>query len=227
MRKTSLPLVLLTRPQAAAERFAALLHAVRPEIEVLMSPMMQIVHVMPEALPEAEVLVFTSVHGVDGYFAAGGNAADVYCVGPATAARAQQAGCTVIAAEKDAATLKPLLAKETRRLLQVRGAHVAADLTQAAPDVQSVVVYDQPLKPLSGKAKAALLSEQPVIVPLFSPRSARAFAAEASEAHALYAVFISEAARDAAEMPSVETEVAETPDADGMAEATLRLIDRL
>ena len=228
MVKTSLPLVLLTRPRAAAERFAAELWAVRPELDVLISPIMKIVGVTPEALPEAEVLVFTSVHGVEGYVAAGGKRSEAYCVGPATSARAEEAGFSVIAAEKDAATLKPLLAKETRRLLHARGAHVAADLTKAAPNAVSVVVYDQPLAGLSDEAKAALAAERPVIVPLFSPRSAAAFAAEANGASALSAVFISEAARLAAgDMPYLKCAVADMPDAEGMARATLRLLDEL
>ena len=228
MTKTSLPLILLTRPRAAAERFAATLQVARPELEVLISPIMEIVYIRPANLPVADVLVFTSVHGVVGYMAAGGVAAEAYCVGLATAEAARVAGCSVIAVEKDAATLGPLLAGETRRVLHPRGAHVAADLTQVASDLESVVVYDQPLVGLSDIAKVALGTERHVIVPLFSPRSAAAFAGEAEGAKALSAVFISAAAQAAArDMPCEASLVALTPDAAGMTEATLRLIDRV
>lgn len=226
MMKTSLPLILLTRPRVAAERFAATLQAERPEMEVLISPLMEIVYTKPPTLPLADVLVFTSVHGVVGYMAAGGVAAEAYCVGAATAEAARAAGCPVIAVEKDAATLGGLLSGEKRRLLHPRGAHVAADLGRIAADFRGVVVYDQPLMALSDEAKAALGAARPVIVPLFSPRSAAAFAAEAERASGVSAVFISAAARAAAgTMPLVASRVARTPDAAGMAAATLRLID--
>lgn len=223
MVKTSLPLVLLTRPRAAAERFAAMLWAERPELDVVISPIMEIVYLVPEALPEADVVVFTSAHGVAGYVAAGGAPAEAYCVGSVTAEHARKAGFIVLQVAPDLAGLKPVLAGERRTLLQVRGAHVTSEI----PNAKSVIVYDQPCVALNEAAKVALASQRVVIAPLFSPRSARAFAAEAGKPTALYAAYISKAAKAAAELPCIAAETAQTPDAKGMVAATLKLIDRV
>ena len=227
MVKTSLPLVLLTRPRAAAERFAAMLWAERPDLEIIISPIMEIVYLGPEALPQAEVLIFSSVHGVKGYIAAGGTPAQAYCVGVVTGECAHAAGFDVLQTAPDLEQLKPDLGQEERILLQVRGVHATADLAAEFPHVTSVIVYDQPSVGLSEAAKGALASGRPVVVPFFSPRSVRAFAAEAVRPDGLYAAYISEAARAAGELPSIAVETAETPDAQAMVAATLKLIDKV
>jgi uroporphyrinogen-III synthase len=227
MVKTSLPLVLLTRPRAAAERFAALLLAERPELDVLISPIMEIVYLVPERLPAADVVLFTSVHGVAGYVAAGGTPSEAYCVGAVTAEKARKAGFDVLQVAPDLAALRPALAGEQRELLQVRGTYVTADLVAEFAHVASVIVYDQPRVGLGDQAVAALASGRAVVVPLFSPRSARAFAKEAGQPRALYAAYISAAVQAAAELPFIEAETAQTPDARGMVAATLRLIDKV
>jgi uroporphyrinogen-III synthase len=123
--------------------------------------------------------------------------------------------------------LKPVLGQEERSLLQVRGVHATADLVAEFGHVKSVIVYDQPSVGLSAAAKGALASSRSVVVPLFSPRSVRAFAAEALRLDGLYAAYISEAAKAAWELPSIAAETAETPDAQGMVVATLKLIDKV
>jgi len=227
MVKTSLPLVLLTRPRAAAERFAAMLWAERPDLEIMISPIIEIVYLKPKVLPQAEVLIFSSVHGVKGYIAAGGAPARAYCVGVATGECAHTAGFDVLQIAPDLERLKPVLGQEERSLLQVRGVHATADLVAEFGHVKSVIVYDQPSVGLSAAAKGALASSRSVVVPLFSPRSVRAFAAEALRLDGLYAAYISEAAKAAWELPSIAVETAETPDAQGMVVATLKLIDKV
>lgn len=227
MVKTSLPLVLLTRPRAAAERFAALLLAERAELAIMISPIMEIVYLRPEVMPPAEGLVFSSRHGVKGYAAAGGKPSQAYCVGAATAEAARQAGHDVLQVVPDLDSLRPVLAQDKRGLLHARGAHVTADLRADYETVASVVVYDQPAVALTGAAKDVLASGRAVVAPLFSPRSVRAFAQEACAPEALYAAYISETAKAAAKLPCIEAETARTPDAQGMVEATLRLIDRV
>lgn len=227
MSKTSLPLLLITRPTEAAHRFAAQMQALRPELETLISPVIEIAFVAPQVLPEAETMLFTSAHGVRGYLAAGGQAGLAYCVGRATARVAQDAGFEVLDVAPDAATLWPRLARETRAVLHARGAHVAVDFA-TLPMIDSVVVYEQPLVALSGLALAALQGPRPVLAPLFSPRTARTFAAQAQGAEALWAIFISQKAKEAAQGLVTERScVAQTPDTAGMVKACLRLIDSL
>lgn len=186
--------------------------------EIVISPLLRIEQITPDVLPEAEAMIFTSVHGVAGYAAVGGQAGKpALCVGEATAKAARDAGFDVELATPDAARLKPKLAGETRKLLHARGAHVAADLTGVATDCESVVVYDQIAQNLSAQARDLLHSGRPVVVPLFSPRSAALFADEAGGAKGLIGIFISEAAaHKAADVPWVRKVTAEMPDAETM-----------
>ena len=176
MVKTSLPLVLLTRPRAAADRFASMLLADRPDLEIMISPIMEIVYLKPKVLPQAEVLIFSSVHVVKVYIAAGGAPARAYCVGVATGECAHTTGFDVLQIAPDLERLKPVLGQEERSLLQVRGVHATADLVAEFGHVKSVIVYDKPSIGLSAAAKCALASSRSVVVPLFSPRSVLAFA---------------------------------------------------
>jgi uroporphyrinogen-III synthase len=65
-------------------------------------------------------------------------------------------------------------------LLHLRGRHargdIAGQLGAAGLPVREQIVYDQKSLPLSDAALACLKGPAPVIVPLFSPRSARLFA---------------------------------------------------
>ena len=212
------PTLLLTRPEAQSRRFAASL----PGLPVVISPIFDIVPVAHDAavLARAEGLVFTSVHAVP---AAGpGRGRLAYCVGGRTAEVAEAAGFRVIAGPGDAARLAPLVAAATVPLVHPRGRHVAADL-----GVPAVVVYDQPARPLDAAAQALLSGDAPVILPLFSPRSARLVGEAAAQARApLWIAPISEAARLVWPGAPARSETAETPDAEGVRAAVIRLISR-
>ncbi len=68
------------------------------------------------------------------------------------------------------------------RILHLRGAHTAGNLvkqlTLSGIEASAHIVYDQELLPLNHIAKSLLLGSSPVVIPLFSPRTARAFSAE-------------------------------------------------
>lgn len=169
--KTIAPVVLLTRPEAAARRFA---DEIAPlGLRVVIAPMQRIVPVDhdADAIRTARGLVFTSENGVR--FAGAGNGRPAWCVGPRTGEVARQAGYDVSVGPGDAARLMPLIADLGPGWLHPHGAHLAARLT-----VPGIVVYDQHPLPLSPEAKALLQGDAPVILPLFSPRSARLAAEE-------------------------------------------------
>lgn len=203
------PLILLTRPQAAAERFAARL----PGADVVIAPLMRIVPVAHDTarLHAAGRLVLTSIHAVP---AAGpGEGREAFCVGPATAAAARAAGFTVIEGPGDAARLGPMLAGQ-EGLLHPHGRHVTAGLP-----VEGMVVYDQIAEELSESGLAALRGGRPVLWPLFSPRSARLAARALARAGATAPVVplaISAAAETAFGEWPAPIPVAATPDADGL-----------
>lgn len=161
------PILLLTRPLAGSRRFAA--QAAGLGLRCVISPLMRIEPVAHDSarLAAAKGLVFTSEHAIA---AAGpGRGRPALCVGDRTAAVARAAGYDVTEGPGDAVGLAPL----ARGLvgegwLHPGGRHLAAEL-----GVPAMVVYDQLPAPPDDAARAALTGTAPVLLPLFSPRSAR------------------------------------------------------
>ncbi|MBT8408450.1 MAG: uroporphyrinogen-III synthase [Alphaproteobacteria bacterium] len=179
------PLIVLTRPAAQAERFAQ--HCARRfggRIETLIAPVLKIEPLRPDLEPKPEQsLVFTSENGV---LALGPNPAvkgrTAYCVGPQTANAARALGMDAIDAGGAAGDLiaRILADMPPGPLLHVRGAHarghVAQALKAAGLDTQEVIAYRQTEQPLSSEAILRLSGSAPVILPVFSPRSAKLLA---------------------------------------------------
>lgn len=205
------PVVLLTRPEAAARRFAAGLAGLA--VEPVIAPLMRIEPVRHDAarLLAARRLVLTSVHAVPAAGPGAGRLA--FCVGPATAAAARAAGFEVIEGPGDALRLAPMLEGKSG-LLHPHGRHVTMGLP-----VEGMVVYDQIAQPLPDSGRAALAGGRVVLWPLFSPRSARLAAAALAETAARAPVVplaISAAAAEAFGNWPAPVAVAPMPDADGL-----------
>ncbi len=239
---TAMPHLLLTRPQPQAERFAATLRAEFPDLPVTIAPLMRIALSPPgpDISDGITGLIFTSENGVAG-FVAGCSRRDlpVWCVGPRTAQAASRAGFgKVHIAGGDARALldKLLRARPQGPLLHLRGTHAAADIAHAlrAAEIpaQDCVVYDQVAANLSPPALAVLAKPGAVIVPLFSPRSARLFVASVG-AHHLHARLHVVAISAAAAQPvanagfAAETCVSASPDAKTMAVMAAKVIRAL
>lgn len=175
------PTLLLTRPRAASEAFLyALPERLRDQLDVVISPVMEIRVTGPlPAACGAAMLVFTSANGVTAFAALGGVAGGpCYVVGPATARAAHKAGFDPIEGPGDAAGLVQRIIDDapTRPIWHLRGTHsrgnLAGYLQAAGLTADAATIYDQPLVPLSAAAQQALDREIPVLLPLFSPRSA-------------------------------------------------------
>ncbi|MDO5706528.1 MAG: uroporphyrinogen-III synthase, partial [Paracoccus sp. (in: a-proteobacteria)] len=217
-----LPTVLLTRPDADSRRFADQLaaDADTSALPVLIAPLMRIVPLPhdPAALEAARGLLFTSAQAVP--FAGAGRGRIAYCVGGHTAGAARAAGFDVIEGPGDAAGLAPIVATATVPLVHPRGRYLARDL-----GAQGVIVYDQEQLPPEPTALDLLAGDAPVILPLFSPRSARLAAGMAQGSRApLWIAPISVAARQAWDGPAARCETALTPDAPGIHAAIRRLV---
>ncbi|MGY6704753.1 uroporphyrinogen-III synthase [Roseinatronobacter sp.] len=231
--------LLLTRPEQAAQDFAATLASAGWRGGVLVAPLMQIVYVPADlgVAAGAGTLVFTSHHGVAGWVGLGGACnVPVWCVGPRTAQAARDAGFADIqqAQGGDAVSLRAALlgAQPAQPVVHVRGAHaamaLAQDLCAAGLRAQEVVVYDQRACDWTDTARDLLSRPAPVVVPLFSPRSARIFA-QACETlpqirAQLHVIVISRAcaaALDASKCSSVT--VVDHPDGEAMRNAVLRM----
>lgn len=176
----AVPTLLLTRPRDQSLRVALAFRAAGGQGPILISPMLRIAPVPGlTALPDGP-LIFTSENGVRAAMALGTLAGRrCYAVGPRTGAIARAAGAACADAGGDARSLRALIARDRPAgpLHHLRGSHVAGDLAAGlAADgvaVESHVVYDQRSQPLTDAARRALGSERPVILPLYSPRTAR------------------------------------------------------
>lgn len=177
---------LLTRPRAQAERFCAALGARFGPVPVIISPLLETRFLTADlGLCAHAGVVFTSEAGVEGLVRLT-EARDIpaWCVGQRSAQAARAAGFSVVGTAADVARLVPLLIEGGSRgaLLHARGRHVAGalrdDLAKAGVLLREAVVYEQATVALSAEALAALGDDAALILPLFSPRSAR-LAAEA------------------------------------------------
>jgi uroporphyrinogen-III synthase len=211
MSSTKRPVLLLTRPSQDSRRFAAML----PDWRAVISPILRIVAVDHDAaaLRDAPGLVFTSAHAVP---AAGpGRGRLALCVGGHTAQVAHAAGFDVWTGNGFAEGLLPLIDAAGVPLIHPHGRHLAKRLP-----VPGMVVYDQQAVPLTNEGGALLAGTAPVILPLFSPRSARLVADAARGARApLWPVAISEAAWAAWAAPVAGHAVAQRPEAAAMVAA--------
>lgn len=210
MLPNTLPKLLLTRPEPAARRFAA--SVAHLGLDVVIAPVLRIVPVPhdPQRLAHARGLVFTSVHAVPA--AGAGHGRPAICVGPATAEAARAAGFEVTEGPGDAARMLPLLAGLGEGWMHPHGTHVAKTLP-----VPGLVVYDQLPQSLTEAAQRLLAGPTPVILPLFSPRSARLLAVQAGGALApLWLVPISAATHAAWDGVAARCQIADQPDGKGI-----------
>ena len=209
-----LPTLLLTRPYADSQRLADLL----PEWRAVISPILQIVPVAHDAqrLNDAPGLVFTSMHAVPS--AGPGRGRLAICVGERTGQIAREAGFDVREGNGFAVSMLPLIEAAKVPLIHPHGRHLARELP-----VEGMVVYDQQALPLTEKARELLAGRASVVLPLFSPRSARLVAAEAAGAVApLWPVSISAAADREWDAPAAGRLIASGPTLEQMA-AAIRL----
>lgn len=223
--------LLLTRPHAQAEQFAAQALQQGWRGEILIAPLIDIA-LLPlpfRALDRIRTGIVTSRHAVAA-LARGTQQRDLplWAVGPATAQAARQAGFTIVhEAGGDArALIRDIEAAGTLGpFLHLRGAHVAADiiseLRALGHEAKGLVVYSQDALPLEPQARTRLQAGGVFVLAAFSPRSAtlisgalRKLALTGSQLHG---VAISPAAAKAlAELPMASCRIASAPDAPGM-----------
>lgn len=230
--------ILLTRPAAQGERFAAeLRRTLGADIRIVHAPVMAPRFRVP-ALPGGRfaAVIFTSETGVAATAAAAFGPrlpSCAWCVGRRTAAAAAAAGFTPLAAATDADALLVAIreAGESGPLLHLKGrdsrGDLAARLTASGCATDEAVVYAQEPVPLTDAARALLAGDAPVILPVFSPRTAALIARAAGQelrAPCLVAALspaVAEAA--AASLSPARIVTAATPDAAGMHAAIAQL----
>ncbi|GAB5449361.1 uroporphyrinogen-III synthase [Gymnodinialimonas sp.] len=211
------PTLLLTRPRLASERFATGVQGA----DVVIAPLMEIIGTGTDiALDGVAGLILTS-EAVVPFLPR--TALPAYCVGPRTATAACAAGFKAEALGQDAEGLIQALAKlrPPGPLLHPHGTYtrgdVAGRLSALGLPTTGLAVYDQREVPPSPAFHAALTLPG-LVVPLFSPRSARLFAAAApSVPDTAQIIALSPAVVEA--LPDTlraQTRIAEAPTGDAM-----------
>ncbi len=225
----------MTRPQGTAERFVAHLPPeLRARLTPVYSPLIGVVPVASDIdFGDARGVIFTSANGVS--VAAGLNQQrdlPCYCVGVATTLAATRAGWQAACAGSTSQALINTLTQSRSKgpLLHIRGVHsrgdIAARLSAAGCLTKEKVVYDQPLLPFNAAARQILSGSDPVIVPLFSPRSARQFANLVTKHPPLYLSALSDAvAEHVKHLEYIDLSVASHPSASAMAQLIGQLAD--
>lgn len=225
----SAPSILLTRPSGAAEGFARQLADAGVQGPVVISPLLQIETLEAPDMAGAAGAIFTSKNGVA---AVQGRDLRAWCVGDATARAATDRGWRAVSAGGDAEALyrRVLADAPEGPLWHLRGEHargdLAARLNSSGITVQEAVVYRQRACALNAAAKHLLSGRDPVIIPLFSPRTARQLVSQAPFSAPVLVAAISPAV--VAEVVNLDCRariVAARPEADAMIEATQGLFD--
>lgn len=229
--------VLLTRPEAQSQAFAAALAArfgdgVQPVISPLMAPVF-----LTPALPDGPhaAVIFTSATGVAAAMRLEATLPKrAYCVGNQTAERAREAGFQALSADGDAdALVAAVLAdRPSGRVLHLRGedtrGEVAERLNSAGIETDFAVVYRQDPQDMTPEALRLLSSGTTLVVPLFSPRTAALFRSalpKGSQARLRIAAISPAVAKAVEELIFEVLEVARRPDAEAMLDAVARALD--
>lgn len=224
------PTILLTRPEKSAARFTTQLRErLGRDVGIITSPLLEIRGLGGlDNIRDFAGLIFTSANAVP--FGASGMRC--YAVGDATAQAAEAAGMTAISAGSNAdGLIRRILAdREPGPLLHIRGEHsrgnVAVRLTEMGCPTTDVIAYRQVAQALTTSARNALTSNSPVIVPIFSPRTAEIFDAQWSGDGDVRVIALSPAVAEKFEnIPSDRMTVAKEPTAQAMLDAIERLMD--
>lgn len=234
------PVILVTRPEAQGAPLARRL-ALKGWAPVLCP--LTVLRIMPAApdLTGLAGVIFTSANGV--------RAADLppetralpaWCVGPATADAAREAGFSPIIGPSDGAALAALIAESgppAGALLHLRGAHgtdaLAEALIAAGFDLRAAAVYEMvAVGRIAPGARDAMVSGEVRAAAFYSPRTAHLFAQSmarepqlAAGLHRVSGAAISTtAARALADLGFARVLTAKTPDGAGMDEVIARLL---
>lgn len=227
---------LVTRPRAEGEAFAAALTArfaprVRPVLTPLIAP-----RLLTPPIPDHDyaAVVFTSAQAVEAVRQLTATLPRLaWCVGRKTAQIATAAGFDARSTDGDAEALTKaiLVDPPDGRILYLRGVDTRGNLLKILKSfgikTDVAIVYAQDPCRITFEALSLLRSVDPVLIPLFSPRTAALFRAElpADSSAKLHIAAMSGAVAEAlGDLPRTALTIARQPDAPGMLDAVESLL---
>lgn len=231
------PLLLLTRPMEASNRFAsALPKEALSKVHLCISPLIEITFRQTEVEMEGvRGVIFTSANAV--------RAAQqlnvrpnvpAFGVGAVTVQRALDAGWSATLAGETATELLSALrtSPPDTPLLHLSGRNLrvdlATELSASGIETRSCTIYEQPVQELSREAHSQLAQAQSVIAPVFSPRSAEQLALQVPQSDRIHVVAISHAVTQALKSRSwASIYTADSPTAESIICAVTEAVERL
>jgi uroporphyrinogen-III synthase len=222
------PVVLVTRPEADAQRFVDVLRTVSGPFSAIISPSFENETLSAE-MPDFETAIFTSRAGVAQ--APRGDGRLAFCVGDATARAAKDAGYISISADGSADDLVTLILRQRPNdaLLHIRGEISRGDITKRLNDAglrcKDVVAYRKAAKAPSQTIRDALAVNEMVILPVFSAETVSILETWPLNFEGCAVVAISDLVAGAsATLLPLNVVVSPAPNVHAMAQATARLI---
>lgn len=204
---------------------------------MVVSPVLRICEIPVRFDPSAfSALIFASQHAVSAVAHIENlSGQHAFAVGSQTGRAARDHGMSVICADGDADGLVEVIINTGRPgpFLFLRGRHSTGNiqlrLKERGLETESMVVYEQKARPLTQPTIDLLCGDTPVVLPLFSPRSASILASEANRIKAtapLILVGISPATLAAWDGPTPQHIIAsKEPSAKAVATDIIRIID--
>lgn len=224
--------LLLTRPEAqSAEFLAALAERMGHVPRHVISPIVEIRNLQVADPGDVQAFLFTSANGVRAFAAQHApRGRRALCVGDSTAEVAAAAGFAAVSAGGQAEDLLKLarqsLSPDGGPVVHVSGRDVAMDVAAALAcdgyDARRIVAYAQERRPLTAPALKCL-SETPVVVPVFSPRAARALEHALGDGGTDDMVFACISQRAVPALPG-QSHVASSPSREDMLDLVSRLL---
>lgn len=224
--KSAPPTLLVTRPEPGASSFLSLLRERGYDVAgAVTSPALKIASLVPTySLSTTDVVVFSSAHAAE--LAIPGAGLKALCVGDATARAALANGYEAMSAHGDGDKLINVILTQVEPgpLVYLRGQHARIDLAERLSphgyQVEEHILYNQIELGPSAEAEALLKGAGPLLLPLFSPRSAANVRKWVRGSKAsIHAVAMSQAVADAWNGPAI---LAQAPNARSMADAVQR-----
>ena len=221
----TLPEIILTRPEKEARDFGDRILSRLPEVKIIISPLITIKYTQPKVdLTAFDGIIFTSSNGVE---AIKGlelpRNMPCFAVGPKTAQKAAQLGFLASQGPGNADGLITLILSRPRvgRLLHIRGEHtrgnISTRLTNAGQICEHIIAYKQETLSLTTEALDAFKGGKPLILPLFSPRTAQLLITQNVPLEHSYMIALSEAVAEPFKGFNLSSlTVAEAPNSDSM-----------
>lgn len=215
------PTLLLTRPERDAVEFARYFPDIADRIVISPTTTIEFMPIRAE-LSRFESFIFTSVNGVRAVEGLAGFAKKTaFCVGNRTAKEAGLLGLQPKSANGSVEELVKMIAdlRPKGELLHLHGCEhkgkIVERLNELGIKANGEIAYVQKQMTLNQEALSCLSGKSPIVIPLFSPRSAERLSEQIKRCNApIYLVAISEnAAKAWTGQSPVKFTVAKHPDA--------------